>query len=105
MAQLRRPEPQICRAQLSFLSSSPASSAALSISQHSCPSHFLSLDSAQSMSPGKGTLFPVRPLVHCPRMIFPSPVFSCPGHLAQGLKSNPWSELMGNVVQLVTIDA
>lgn len=58
-----------------------------------------------SMSSGKGTLFPFGPLVHWPRMIFPSPVVSCPGHLAHGLKSNPWSELKGNVVQLVTTEA
>lgn len=90
-----------------FLSSLPASfSAALSFSHSgTTPPTSVSLDSALSVSSGMETPFPVGPLVHCPRVILHLPVFSCPGHLAQGLKSNLWSESMGNVVQLVATKA
>ncbi|XP_076993682.1 CD164 sialomucin-like 2 protein isoform X1 [Tamandua tetradactyla] len=39
-------------------------------------------------------------VVSCPRTICYLPAQFCPGHLAQGLKSNPWWEWMGNMAQL-----
>lgn len=109
MARLPRLEPQVCCAQLtsSFSVLSPSILLCTLSFSHSraTPPTFVSLDSALSTSSGTETPFPVGRLVHCPRMILHLPVFSCPGHLAQGLKSNLWSESMGNVVQLVATKA
>ena len=35
-----------------------------------------------------------------PQNDLPPPALPCPGHWAQGLKLNPWQELMANMAQL-----